>query len=631
MLTEGDTAWQAVSAAIEDNRRGFPDTALVAGMWLMDSHCADGASQFDDEANDRSAVAFGQVEGREHCVEADSNHAITLFYRDAVCRAGRNEYEEFAPHKPSTFQPRCLVLVIEAESRAALRDELLESGRPLTDPLVVQVNFTTARSVDPDLDVASSNCALGRELLSLYSYDQEGQRVHDELAAAQASLTQAQATLMHYERVLDGMSLFQPPQSPPPPPPSPPPLGLNGPPAPPHAPAILTYEEQELVLEERVRHYTDLVTSKTAEVNGCVPSADNTCGRSSIDAPNPWVASNGERCFGYDTYEALEGAYCAYWGSQVNVDAADTEEAYELLTEDGAPYCFSSAGAALKCPVTAARTIRAGVYEIEEWMRPDRPYCGSDIFKQLILDNASTSEALCRQDLAERVQHCKYESCAQCTSPCNYPVAKTVATLMRCADSTRHYGFLHFYHTSDAGQLARSMHGAIRKTNYIAVRANYQTSTHHTHQTNCHSQPMCLQPFVRRSPRSSRSTCTTSATTTRRASCSATASAAGRRTAARPPPASSPALARTACPSRARASWSRARSTPTACRAAATRSPGRTTAASASTRSTTPCSPPTTRSPSSTSRRARRRPSTSTWSRAPSTARRASASTSTAA
>ena len=103
---------------------------------------------------------------------------------------------------------------------------------------------------------------------------------------------------------------------------------------------------------------------------------------------------------------------------QVNVDAADSEEAYELLTEDGAPYCFSSTGTTLKCPVNAARTIRAGVYELEEWMRPDRPYCGSDIFKQLILDNATVSEALCRQDLAERVKHCKFESCPQCISPC---------------------------------------------------------------------------------------------------------------------------------------------------------------------------------------------------------------------
>jgi hypothetical protein len=44
-----------------------------------------------------------------------------------------------------------------------------------------------------------------------------------------------------------------------------------------------------------------------------------------------------------------------------------------------------------------------------------------------------------------------------------------VATVLRCADKRRHLGFLHYYHTSDAGQLARSMHGARRKDGYIAV------------------------------------------------------------------------------------------------------------------------------------------------------------------
>ena len=92
MYLTGDTAWQVVSAAIEENRRGFPDTALVEvsntlnqalvlipltltlmcarsqGMWLQDTHCANGASQFDGE-NDRSAVTLGQVKGREGCVE----------------------------------------------------------------------------------------------------------------------------------------------------------------------------------------------------------------------------------------------------------------------------------------------------------------------------------------------------------------------------------------------------------------------------------------------------------------------------------------------------------------------------------------------------------------------------------
>ena len=51
--------------------------------------------------------------------------------------------------------------------------------------------------------------------------------------------------------------------------------------------------------------------------------------------------------------------------AQVNVDAAEPAEQVELLTRDGAPYCFSEAGETLKCPVTAARTIRAGVYELQ--------------------------------------------------------------------------------------------------------------------------------------------------------------------------------------------------------------------------------------------------------------------------
>jgi len=51
--------------------------------------------------------------------------------------------------------------------------------------------------------------------------------------------------------------------------------------------------------------------------------------------------------------------------SQVNVDAAESAEAHELLTEDGAPHCFSSQGEALKCPMIAARTTRAGQYELE--------------------------------------------------------------------------------------------------------------------------------------------------------------------------------------------------------------------------------------------------------------------------
>ena len=243
------------------------------------------------------------------------------------------------------------------------------------------MNFTTARSPNPDLEVASSNCALGRELLNLYEHDRVGQDERNALDEARANLKRAEADLLNWNRLLTGGSAYAPPRSPPPPPP--PPVLENAPTA---APAIVTPEEQTRRLEDAVAFYTKDVAARSAAVSTCAPSNENTCGRSATRAPNPWLANKGQQCMGYTTYEALEGAYCAYWGSivrlphsntrlatrsatpcraQVNPDGAAADEAYELLTEDGAPYCFSESGATLKCPITAERTIRAGVYELE--------------------------------------------------------------------------------------------------------------------------------------------------------------------------------------------------------------------------------------------------------------------------
>ena len=140
-----------------------------------------------------------------------------------------------------------------------------------------------------------------------------------------------------------------------------------------------------------------------------------------------------------------------------------------MLSEDGAPYCFADTGEVLKCPVTADRTNRAGIYELREWARIDRPYCESDFFRELNLENASVSVAECRAMILERIDKCLHGVCPQCVSPCNYPVAKTVGSVLKCMSMQRHYGFLHYYHTTDAGQLARSLHGAVRKDNYKPV------------------------------------------------------------------------------------------------------------------------------------------------------------------
>lgn len=174
---------------------------------------------------------------------------------------------------------------------------------------------------------------------------------------------------------------------------------------------------------------------------------------------------------------------------QVNVDAAEAAVASQLLSPDGAPFCYTCGAddaecldgtpRVLRCSETAARTNRAGAYELEELARLDRPYCDSDVFKRLQLDNASVSEGACRDALRERVDNCRNGVCRRCVNPCVYPSAATVANLFRCADGTRHSGFVHYYHTSDAGQLARSMHGAVRKTGFQAVPEKLTSHLYH--------------------------------------------------------------------------------------------------------------------------------------------------------
>jgi len=139
------------------------------------------------------------------------------------------------------------------------------------------------------------------------------------------------------------------------------------------------------------------------------------------------------------------------------------------LSEDGAPYCFDTQGEVLKCSTNADRTYRAGVHELAEWARIDRPYCESDFFRELILDNASASIAECREDIRERIDKCQNGLCPQCVSQCNFEFARTASALFKCMDMQRHFGFVHYYQVTDSGQLARSLHGAVRKTGYGPV------------------------------------------------------------------------------------------------------------------------------------------------------------------
>lgn len=176
----------------------------------------------------------------------------------------------------------------------------------------IDINYTTAQSEDPDLDVASANCALGRELKKLHEYDMVGQAAHDRLATLQTELEAAQTQYDLFNSVYLGLSAYRPPNSPPPP--SSPPSAANAPPA---APQQVSLAERNAQLLEAVELLTVSAAEAAEAIDVCVPSVDNTCGRSSEQAPNPWIAADGSACAGNGTYEALEGTYCGYWASEV--------------------------------------------------------------------------------------------------------------------------------------------------------------------------------------------------------------------------------------------------------------------------------------------------------------------------
>ena len=137
---------------------------------MADHHCRPGGKEFevlqnvpDADRNSLAYVTFGTKEGRENCVEVDPDHAVTLFYRDAVCNAGRSQTEEYVVQKPTTWVPKCIIALIEADSRAKMRDELIEAGRVLTDPFLVSFNFTTALAADPDVATARGAATCWRD------------------------------------------------------------------------------------------------------------------------------------------------------------------------------------------------------------------------------------------------------------------------------------------------------------------------------------------------------------------------------------------------------------------------------------------------------------------------------------
>ena len=386
------TGWAPTSIVIMDSLQGHPDTTIVEGFWFQEKDCADGASPYD-EASSRGEVAIGQLEDQPvECVHAAPYTTREMLYRNKQCVGPRTAADEGQQQKPLEFQARCVVVLIEDDSRKALFDRLLRSGRKLDEPLRINVTYTRTRSPNPDFNVASMNCAIGELIRQNHERDAVDQHLFDELEQLETQLEQKTTAVNLFAKTLRGLSAYRPPNSPPPPSPPPrdaAPPGMHTPPFPPAAVSLPVRLQQlqaeEVKLQEGVQEARALIASRLP--GRCVPSATNVCGRRRVAAPHPWRTEDGSKCIGYDTLEAMQGSFCAHWGSPVrchsnpntltlhttlmcvcaqnNVDAAEPDEAEELLTE-APPWCFAvSTGAVKSCSPVADRVARSGVYELQ--------------------------------------------------------------------------------------------------------------------------------------------------------------------------------------------------------------------------------------------------------------------------
>jgi hypothetical protein len=445
------TGWQAVSTAILESRDGFLDTTLIQGAWLQDAGCDAGADAYSSTSS-RSLVVLGQVEGREACVEADPDRTVELFYRNAACTGSRMPTEELEPLTPTPFQPRCLVLLLEADSRRALFEQLLVSGRSIAEPLTMEVNFTKTLSQRPDFEVASVSCGIGRILLRNHMLDLTGQDAQQRVIDLRADVDRSEKQLELFGSTLRGLSAYRPPAAPPPP-------GA--------LPVPSFHERREEMREELRAKRVELETARS-ELEACVPSSTCTRGRSAAAAPDPWVSAEGQECAGFATKEALFGSFCSRWSSVNNVDAATSSEAEELLNDDP-PWCYTAQGAVATCSPVADRTTRSGVYEIRELKRPDRDYCRHRFFRDIMLESGEVGEAACREELGRKNHTCSAEVCPPCESTCTYPSTRAVASVIKCTVQNDVLANAYCMQVSDAGQLARASHGAVRGENIGAV------------------------------------------------------------------------------------------------------------------------------------------------------------------
>tara|TARA_R110002050_G_scaffold2355_2_gene13830 strand:+ start:49 stop:1584 length:1536 start_codon:yes stop_codon:yes gene_type:complete len=477
--TEGTVGWQPHSVRVLQSEDGYDDELQIEAIWFGQKFCS-GKDTFQgvagartiDPTDGRTDVSIGIAEDvSADCVYGTLPNARAYLQRNSACASKQYPIVAGETLEPFPSQAGCMMLVLAADSRKALLDEFTQTGRRADRPVRVEVNFSTV--VDPGystvfteegagptpvvpvtiaygapiFNVTSVSCGLSRVVRENHARDMVLQDEQDEMVRTRVLRDQASGAAAFLERTAASKAAYLPPSSPPPPPPLPPPSidasSPGYPPAPPSEPKLITIEEEIDKLEARAAVYQDRINELELLILSCNPSRDETCGRTSTEAPDPWLGENGERCRGYSTRETREGDYCGFWQStviqcirthclnppaltihlccffaQVNPDGADADELDDLLERK--PYCLGGDDGItiIQCSELAQRTARSGVYELWEWKREDRRYNEFEFFLSREAEAGTPSAEYGRAQMVERNASCHTNECSTCTQKC---------------------------------------------------------------------------------------------------------------------------------------------------------------------------------------------------------------------
>ena len=373
-------------------RKSFFDEPYIEAIHFGKRSCPFMEDTFTNEFNtnnrSRSEVSFGIDEARPDCPLPIPGRAVTYLNMNEACATSILPNETVIG---LTFEPMCMIIVLATDSRMDLYNQLLEAGRALENKVQVEVNYTIGLDALPEVASIEANCQNSIVLNTNYKLDKVLQDEQRELAEvrSQIKLTEADIAFNNFfvdvlpaETLLRTLPAYMARTGSPTTPPSQPPeSALLSPDAPPTPPSN----------EARLQSFEDLLgrlkakeAALVTKIRGCVVGTrTRTCGLSSIEGPNPWLSENGAPCRGYSTLSARSQDFCGYWDAPYNPNAADASEKKDLL--QAGPWCLDDDGDVLRCASGAQRTQRAGIWEMQYWLRNDRRMCESKFFRSRIV------------------------------------------------------------------------------------------------------------------------------------------------------------------------------------------------------------------------------------------------------